>query len=99
MTLVIIFTFFSFDDGFLRRGFDSTTSSGLPAVIRFAFLILALVFLTGVAFLFYRGAKMWRSDYWVSGDRAISGTELKMEAAVILGLGITVTVFVVRGLL
>jgi hypothetical protein len=39
------------------------------------------------------------ADEWETGHRTVYGAELKMEAAVVIGLGITVFFFIAQGFL
>jgi len=100
MALVVMASFavgtlFSFDDAFILRGFKAVSRLGIAFQLGY---VAANVLLVAVVLLaFYGGARMWRAESWQSGDRTISGMELKMEAAVPIGLGFTLVFVLVRG--
>ena len=96
MASFIVATFYSFDSKFIIRGFITSTEMGAPFVT--AFIVVGVVLLSCVIMSFYRGLQMWRAENWKAGERKISGVELKIEAAVIIGLGVTLAFLLIRGL-
>lgn len=96
MLLVIVATFFSFDAGFVRQIIDSQDISW--PILALCAVVAIAVFLASM-FALYRGVNLWRADSWLKDDRVITGAELKLEAAVMIGLGITVAYIFFRGLI
>lgn len=97
MAAFIVSTFYSFENKYIERGFIVSADMGTLFLI--AYIAVGIVLVSCVIMAFYRGAQMWRAESWKTGERTLSGVELKMEAAVIIGLGITVSLFLIRGLL
>jgi hypothetical protein len=96
MAAFIVATFYSFESKFIERGFIASADMGTLFLI--AYIVLSIVLVSCVIMAFYRGSQMWRAESWKTGERTLSGVELKMEAAVIIGLGITLAFFLIRGL-
>jgi hypothetical protein len=88
--------FLSFENNLIERGYIASSAMGTIFVV--AYIAVGLLLVSCVFIAFYRGLRMWCADTWESGDRILSGVELKMEVAVIIGLGITLASFLVRGL-
>jgi hypothetical protein len=99
MTWAIVSTFFTFDVGFLVRSWEVIVRPGAPLHFRLLGLVTVVTFVGVIVLSLHRGIKMWRADSWKTGDRSISGAELKFDAAVVIGLGVTVFFIVARGLL
>lgn len=97
MAVAIVSTFYTFDVGFLRISWEVVFRPGAPIHFRLLGSVTIITFVGGIILSLQRGLKMWRADSWKTGRRTIEGIELKLEAAVILGLGITVFFFVARG--
>ena len=95
MLALVVSTFYSFDAGFFRRMSGSLANSWIALAI--TVFLVALVFSMATLTL-YRGFKMWRAESWLKDGREITGTELRFEAAVIIGLGITIAFIFFRGL-
>lgn len=93
MLALIVATFFSLDAGFLRHAIEN---HNFPWWV-LALLALAAILVILVSILaLYRGVNMWRARSWLKDGRAITGVELKFEAAVFIGLGITVSYLFLR---
>ena len=88
-------SFYSFDAGFFRRMSGSLSNSWIALAVT---IFLAAFFLLIAAFIFYRGLKMWRAESWSKDGRDITGAELRFEAAVFIGLGVTIAFISLRGL-
>jgi hypothetical protein len=98
MVLAIISTFYTFDVGFLRKSLEVIFRPGAPLHFRLLGSVTVVTFVGVIILSLLRGLKMWRADSWKTGRRTIEGVELKFEAAVIIGLGVTVFFFAARGL-
>ena len=87
MLALIVATFFSLDAGSLRHAIENHN---------YPWWILTLLALTAILvthvpiWALYRGVKMWRARSWLKDGRVITGAQLKFEAAVFIGLGITI---------
>ena len=98
MAWAIFATFFSFDVGFVRISWESITRPEAPYYFRVLGIVTIVMLVGAIVLSLHRGLKMWRADSWETGHRTIGGVELKFEAAVVLGLGMTVFFFVARGI-
>lgn len=93
MLALIIATFFSLDAGFLRHAIENHNYPWwILALLALAAILVILVSILAL----YRGATMWRARSWLKDGRVITGVELKFEAAVFIGLGITVSYMFLR---
>jgi len=99
MAWAIVFTFLSFDIGFIEKSWEVIVRSDSTIALRILGLMTIALFIGVVVMCLHRGVKMWRADEWETGHRKVYGVELKLEAAVVIGLGITVFFFVARGFL
>ena len=99
MTWAIASTFFTFDVGLLRKSWEVIVRPGAPLHFRLLGMVTIVTFVGVIVLSLNRGIKMWRADSWETGDRSISGAELKIEATVVMGLGVTVFFFAARGFL
>jgi hypothetical protein len=99
MAWAIVSTFFSFDFGFINRSWEVIVRPEAPMQLRMLGLMTIVLFISVIVLCIHRGLKMWRADEWETGHRTVYGAELKMEAAVVFGLGITVFFFIAQGFL
>lgn len=98
MLCAIVSTFLTFDVGFMRVSWQVLASPGSPFHFK-ALGLMTIIMFTSIIFLSaWRGARMWRAKTWETGHRSVYGLELKLEAAVVMGLGLTVFFFIAGGL-
>lgn len=98
MACAIVSSFYRVELQFIQQSWTTLSAQDSPVHFR-ALGIFAILMFGGIIVLsLYRGQKMWRAASWETGDRTIRGLELKLEAAVVLGLGLTVFCFVGRGI-
>lgn len=98
MLWAIVSTFLTFDVGFIRVSWQVLESPESPLHLRALGLITIVMFASIIFLTLWRGLKMWRAESWETGHRTVYGLELKLEAAVVFGLGLTVFFFIARGL-
>ena len=96
MAAFVIAMFFSFEDDLIERGLTASYAMGIQFLM--AYIAVNSLLALCVFIAIRRGFRMWRAETWKSGERILSGVELKMEAAVMIGLGITLASFLIRGL-
>jgi len=99
MVWAIVSTFYSFDVGFISKSWEVIVRPEAPMQFRLLGLMTIALFIGVIVLCVHRGVKMWRADEWDTGHRTVYGAELKLEAAVIIGLGITVFFFIAQGFL
>lgn len=98
MLWAIVSTFLTFDVGFIRVSWQVLESPESPLHFRALGLMTILMFTSIIVLTAWRGLRMWRAQSWETGHRTIYGLELKLEATVVFGLGLTVFFFIARGL-
>lgn len=99
MAWAVWWTFSSFNIGFIEESWAVITRPEAPMHFRLLGIVTIAMFCGVILLCLRRGLKMWRAEKWDSGRRVVYGLELKLEAAVVAGLGVTVFFFVVGGLL
>lgn len=99
MAWAVVSTFLSFDTGFINRSWEVVVRPEAPFAFRLLGLMTIALIVGVIVMCLHRGFKMWRANEWETGHRTVYGVELKLEAAVVIGLGVTVFFFVARGFL
>ena len=99
MVWAIWWSITSFDIGFLEKSWEVIARPEAPIHFRLLGVVTITMFGVVIFLCLRRGLKMWRAKEWDTGRRIVYGLELRLEAAVVAGLGVTVFFFVVGSLL
>lgn len=99
MAWAVVSTFLSFDIGLINKSWEVIVRPEAPMQFRILGLMTITLIIGVIVMCLHRGLRMWRAEEWETGHRTVYGAELKLEAAVVIGLGVTVFFFVARGVL